>query len=134
MRRCLAALVLLSVMPVAEAGEARAQFTVTAHVTARASLKGIVQPAQFAVSEADVDRGYVELSAVYRVSNNDPGGYVVRLVPRVGLTRAIEVTGLASPVVVREDVVDVSQPAALRPQDLRLGFRLLLDAAAVPGT
>jgi hypothetical protein len=136
MRRCVfAALIVVSAMPVAAvAGEARAQFTVTAHVTPRASIESIVQPEQFAVSAEDVDRGYVDLAAVYRVSSNDPAGYLVRLVPRVGLTRAIEVNGFASPVIVRDDVVDVSQPAALRPQDLRLSLRLLLDAAAVPGT
>jgi hypothetical protein len=107
---------------------------VSAYVTARASIDSDAQPTQFTVSAGDIERGYVDLAAVYRVSNNDPAGYMVRLAPRVGLTRAIEVTGLASSVVVRDDVVDVSQPAALRPQDLRLGFRLLLDDAAVPGT
>jgi hypothetical protein len=136
MRRCaFAALMMVSAMPAAAVGgEARAQFTVTARVTARASIDSVAQPTQFTVSAGDVDRGYVDLAAIYRVSSNDPAGYVVRLAPRVGLTRAIEVTGLASPVVVRDDVVDVSQPAALRPLDLRLSFRLLLDEAAVPGT
>jgi hypothetical protein len=107
---------------------------VSAYVTARASIDSDAQPTQFTVSAGDVDRGYLDLAAIYRVSSNDPAGYVVRLAPRVGLARAIEVTGLASPVVVRDDVVDVSQPAVLQPLDLRLSFRLLLDATAVPGT
>jgi hypothetical protein len=107
---------------------------VTARVTARASIDSVAQPTQFTVSAGDVDRGYVDLAAVYRVSSNDPAGYVVRLAPRVGLTRAIEVTGFGSPVVVRDDVVDVSQPAALQPRELRLGFRLVLDEGALPGT
>ncbi len=126
---------MVSAMPVAAVGgEARAQFRVSAYVTARASIESVAEPAQFSVSTGDIERGYVDLAAVYRVSSNDPTGYLVRLAPRVGLTRAIEVTGLASPAVVRDDVVDVSQPAALRPQDLRLSFRLLLGEAAVPGT
>ena len=135
MLRCLAALVLSSVVPVtATAAEVRGQFAVTAYVTARASIETVAQPTQFSVSAGDLERGYVDLAATYRVSSNDPAGYMVRLAPRVGLTRAIEVTGLATPVVVRDDVVDVSQPAALQPRELRLGFRLVLDEAAVPGT
>ena len=126
---------LFSAMPVtALGGEARAQFAVTAYVTARASIESVAQPTQFSVSTSDLERGFVDLAAVYRVSSNDPAGYMVRLAPRVGLARAIEVTGLATPVVVRDDVVDVSQPAALQPRELQLGFRLLLHEAAVPGT
>lgn len=122
-------------MPAAAvAGEARTQFRVTAYVAARASLEQIAQPSTVTVSGQDLERGYVDVAATYRVSSNDPAGYMVRLAPRVGLTRAIEVTGLATPVVVRDDVVDVSQPAALQPRELRLGFRLVLDEAAVPGT
>jgi len=119
---------------VAVAGDAQAHFTVTAYVPPRASLERIVHPAQVAVSMRDIARGYLDLAAVYRVSSNDPAGYVVRLAPRTGLTRAIEVSGLATPVVMRDEVVEVAQPAALRPQELSLNFRLLLDAAAVPGT
>jgi hypothetical protein len=135
MRRWIAALMLFSAMPVtALGGEVRAQFAVTAYVAPRASIENVAQPTQFSLSEGDIERGYVDLAAVYRVSSNSPAGYMVRLSPRVGLTRAIHVTGLATPVVVREDVVDVSQPAAPRPRELRLGFRLVLEEAAVPGT
>ncbi len=108
--------------------------TVTAYVPSRASIQAISEPAQFSISEQDLARGYVDVPAVYRVSNNDPQGYVLRLAPRTGITSAVEVSGLASRVVMRDDIVDVSQPAALRPQQLDLRFRLLLDAAVVPGT
>lgn len=120
--------------PWAAASEARAQLTVTAYVPSRASIQAISEPAQFSISEQDLARGYVDVPAVYRVSNNDPQGYVLRLAPRTGITSAVEVSGLASRVVMRDDIVDVSQPAALRPQQLNLRFRLLLDAAVVPGT
>lgn len=135
MRRCTAALVLLAAMPVvAHAGEARSSLAVSAHVPSKVTLETLSQPAQLTVSEADIARGHVDLAAVYRVTSNDPAGYVVRLAPRVGLTQAVEVSGLASRVVMAEEVVEVSQPAALRPQQLNLGFRLLLDGSAVPGT
>jgi hypothetical protein len=135
MKRSCGVFVLCAVMPwVAVAGETSSHFTVTAYVPPRASLERIVHPARFAVSARDIARGYLDLAAVYRVSSNDPAGYVVRLAPRIGLTRSIEVSGLATPVVMGDEVVEVSQPSALRPQELSLNFRLLLDEAAVPGT
>lgn len=134
-KRSCGVFVLLAVLPwVAVAGDAQTHFTVTAYVPPRVSLEHIVHPAQVAVSARDIARGYLDLAAVYRVSSNDPAGYIVRLAPRTGLTRSIEVSGLATPVVMGDEVVEVSQPAALRPQELSLSFRLLLGAAAVPGT
>lgn len=135
MRRCITALVLSSVMlTTAMAGETRARFAVTAYVVPHASIESYAQPSRFSVSAGDIERGYVDLAAVYRISSNGASGYVVRLAPRVGLTRAIEVSGLSSSVVVHDEVVEVSQPALRRPQDLRLSFRLLLGDAAIPGT
>ncbi len=120
--------------PVTVAGDVRAQFTVTAYVAPHITFEAVSQPATLSVSESDVARGYVDLDAVYRVQNNDPAGYVVRLSPRVGLTSKIEVSGLASSVVMGNEVVEVLQPAALHAKELALRFRLLLDEAAVPGT
>jgi hypothetical protein len=133
-RTCNAAFALLAAIPLAaDAGDVRTNFVVSAFVPARASLEAVAQPAQVSVSEEDVARGYLELAAVYRVQNNDPAGYVVRLAPRTGLTSAIEVSGLASDVVLREDVVEVTQPPAFEARDLKLRFRLSLDPAAVAG-
>jgi hypothetical protein len=135
MRRWLQAFVLLAVMPrVAAAGDVHAYFAVSAFVAPRASLEAITQPSALRVTREDIARGYVDVSAVYRVQNNDPGGYMVRLAPRTGLTRSIEVSGLATRVVMTEEVVEVSQPAALQSQRLDLRFRLVLDEAAIPGT
>jgi hypothetical protein len=119
---------------VAGAGESRAQFSVTATVSPRASVEPLTQPAQLSISQDDVERGYVDVAAAYRVSSNDPSGYMVRLAPRIGLTRSVEVAGLSSPVVVTDQSVEVIQPAALRPQRLDLRFRLVLAENAVPGT
>jgi hypothetical protein len=119
---------------VAGAGESRAQFSVTATVSPRASVEPLTQPAQLSISQVDVERGFVDVAAAYRVSSNDPSGYMVRLAPRVGLTRAVEVAGLSSPIVMTDQVVEVVQPAARRPQRLDLRFRLVLAENAVPGT
>jgi len=133
-RTCIAALTLLAAIPLAaDAGDVRANFVVSAVVPARASLEAATQPALLSVSEDDVARGYVDVAAAYRVRNNDPAGYLLRLVPLVGLTSAIEVSGLATRVVMREDVVEVTQPAALQARDLNLRFRLTLDPGATAG-
>jgi hypothetical protein len=118
----------------AGAGELRTQFSVTATVLPRASLEHVSAPPTLSVSAADVERGYVDVAAAYRVSSNDPSGYMVRLAPRTGLTRSVEVAGLSSPIVMTDQVVEVVQPAARRPQRLDLRFRLVLDDSAVPGT
>ena len=118
----------------AGAGELRTQFSVTATVSPRASVEPLSQPAQLSISRVDVERGYVDVAAAYRVSSNDPSGYLVRLAPRTGLTRAVEVAGLSTPVVMTDQSVEVVQPAALRPQTLALRFRLVLNDKAVPGT
>jgi hypothetical protein len=133
-RLCIAALTLLAASPLAaDAGDVRAAFVVSAVVPARASLEAVAQPAVLSVSEDDIARGYLEVAAVYRVRNNDPAGYMVRLAPRAGLTSMIEVSGLATDVVMREDVVEVTQPAALEARDLDLRFRLALDPGAIAG-
>jgi hypothetical protein len=135
MNRCLSVLVLLAAMPLVAHGESlRAGFAVTAYVAPRASLETVSQPAMLSVSEEDIARGYLDVTAAYRVRNNDPAGYLVRLSPRIGLASAIEVSGLATSVVIRDDIVEILQPAALRVQQLALRFRLLLGEAAIPGT
>jgi hypothetical protein len=133
-RACIAALFLLAAIPTAaDAGDVRTNFVVSAVVPARASLEAVTQPALLSVSEDDVARGYLEVAAVYRVRNNDPAGYLLRLVPLIGLASAIEVSGLATSVMMREDMVEVTQPAALQARDLNLRFRLTLDPGATTG-
>jgi hypothetical protein len=119
---------------VAAAGETRASFGVSATVLPRASLESVSEPAMLSVSPGDVARGYLDVDAAYRVSSNDPSGYMVRLVPRIGLTSSVEVAGLSMPIVMTDQSVEVIQPAARRPQTLALRFRLVLNDDAVPGT
>lgn len=134
MRPCLAVFALLAALPLAaEARDVRANLVVSAAVPARASIEAVTLPAQLSVSDEDLARGYVDVAAVYRVRNNDPAGYLLRLAPRAGLTSKIEVSGLASDVVMTEEVVEVMQPAALEALDLNLRFRLTLDPGATSG-
>lgn len=127
-------LIFLALPSWAAAGEARAQLTVTARVVPRVTLEPVVEPAQFTVGAADIERGYLDIGAEYRVSGNDPAGYFLRIAPRVGVTTAIEIDGLGSRVVLRDESIDVMQPGALRPQSLRLSLRLRFATDMVPGT
>ncbi len=135
MRRSRGLLLLLAALPLAaRAGEARTQFGVSAYVLPRASLERSVQPGRLVVTAQDVSRGYVDVTSTYEVSGQGPAGYIVRLEPRTGLTTAVEVTGLASPVVMGDETVEVVQPAISERARLNLGFRLQLAGAARPGT
>jgi hypothetical protein len=131
---CFAALAFLATVPITvEAGEVRTSFAVSAVVPARASLVVVSQPELLSVSRDDLARGYVQIAAVYRVKNNDPAGFLVRLAPRSGVASAVEVSGLSAPVVMRDEVVEVTEPAALEVRDLNLVLRLTLDPGAPAG-
>jgi hypothetical protein len=117
----------------AMAGEARASFTVSAVVPARVTLTALDQPAELEVSAADVERGYAQIAATYHVSHNDRRGYLLSLLPRHGLTREIEVQGLATALVMGDDPVELVQPGPQGSHQFALAFRFVLDPAVVPG-
>jgi hypothetical protein len=117
----------------ATAGQGRASFSVSVVVPARVTLSVLEQPSALEVSAADVDRGYAELAATYRVSHNDRRGYLLSLLPRHGLTREIEVQGLATTLLMGDDPVELVQPGPPGSHQLALAFRFMLDPAVVPG-
>ena len=117
----------------AMAGQGRASFTVSVVVPARVTLTALDQPSALEVSAADVERGYAEIAATYRVSHNDRRGYLLSLLPRHGLTREIEVRGLATTLVMGDEPVELVQPGPPGSHPLALAFRFVLDPAVVPG-
>ena len=134
MRRLVSMLVLAIALPLAAtAAEVRTRFTVSATVMPRVAFEAVSQPTTFTIAAADLERGYVDLSATYRVRNNDPAGYLVRLAPRTALADRVTVTGLASPVSVADDIVEVAQPASMTPSEIALRIRVRLDAGVEPG-
>ena len=116
------------------ADQARAQFTVSAVVPKRVTLTALEQPAQLTLSVEDIERGYKDVSARYQVRYNDSHGYLLHLAPRIGLTRQIEVRGLASEVVLGDADLAIRQASAGRLHDFELAFRFVLDPAARPGS
>ena len=116
------------------ADQARARFTVSAVVPKRVTLTVLEQPAQLMLSVEDIERGYKDVSARYQVRHNDRNGYLLHLVPRVGLTRQIEVRGLAAEVVLGDADLAIRQASVGRLHDFELAFRFVLDPAARPGS
>lgn len=110
-----------------------ARFTVSAVVPVRVTVTALDEPAELAISAADLERGYKEVAATYLVSHNDRRGYLLSLSPRIGVTREVEVQGLTAAVVMREESVEIVQPGPPGSRELALGFRFVLDPAVVPG-
>jgi hypothetical protein len=116
------------------ADQARARFTVSAVVPKRVSLTTLEQPAQLVLSDEDIELGYKDVSARYQVRFNDRNGYLLQLAPRVGLTRQIEVRGLAAEVVLGDADLAIRQASVARLHEFELAFRFVLDPAARPGS
>jgi len=116
------------------ADQVRARFTVSAVVPKRVTLMALEQPAQLMLSVEDIERGYKDVSARYQVRHNNPHGYLLHLAPRIGLTRQIEVRGLAAEVVLGDADLAIRQAPAARLHDFELAFRFVLDPAARPGS
>jgi hypothetical protein len=116
------------------ADQAQARFTVSAVVPKRVTLTALEQPAQLMLSVEDIERGYKDVSVRYRVRHNDPSGYLLHLAPRIGLTRQVEVRGLASAVLLGDEDVAIRQVSTTRLHDFELAFRFVLDPAARPGS
>jgi len=118
----------------AHAETQQARFAVQATVRPRVTLSAIDQPANLSVSDADVARGYKDVSARYRVGSNSSRGWLLRLSPRVGVADRVEVRGLNTTVVLHQESVEVYQPQDAAPQDLALTYRLVLEPDARPGS
>lgn len=136
MLRSLGAVLLLALVAGAEAraGDQRATFTVSATVPERVMLEALEQPTRLVISAEDVRRGYKDVSARYAVSQNTERGWVLQLAPRIGITQQVEVRGLATDVVLRDQGVEVYRPATAGREDISLDYRLVLDTDAEPGT
>lgn len=131
---CVLSLVMaLAAAPSVQAGPDQALFTVTAVVPVRVTLTALDEPSEMTISTADVERGYMDVSATYRVSHNDRRGYLLSLSPRIGVTRQVEVQGLSAAVVLGEESVEIVQRGPPGSRELALAFRFVLDSVAQPG-
>lgn len=138
MLRSLGALLLLALVAGAggdaRADDQRATFFVSATVPERVTIEALEQPTRLVISAEDVRRGYKDVSARYVVNRNTERGWMLQLAPRIGITQQVEVRGLSSDIVLREESVEVYRAGAATREDLSLEYRLVLDADASPGT
>jgi hypothetical protein len=136
MLRSLDAVLLLALVAgaSAHADTEQAQFVVRATVPARAAVEAVEQPTHLKVSAEDVARGYKDVSARYAVESNTVRGWLLRLSPRMGVTRHVEVRGLSQTVVLRGENVEIYQPQAPEPRDLELDYRFVLSPEVEPGS
>ena len=136
MLRSLGAFLLLALVAVAgvRADTRQAQFLVQVTVPAHARLVAVEHPTHLTVSEDDLLRGYKDVPARYRVESNAPRGWLVRLSPRLGITRHVEVSGLSGALVVQGDAVEVYRPRTSEAEYLDVDYRFVLAPDVEPGT
>ena len=136
MRQRLGAVPILALATVvAVQGEAsQAPFVVRATVPPRVMLEPVDAPARLHLSRADIERGYKDVAARYVVRQNTDRGWLLRLTPRLGITRQVEVRGLSAPVVLHDEGVEVYQPRTTGPRPLAVEYRFLLRPDALPGS
>jgi hypothetical protein len=126
-------LLLTSALP-AQARETSREFGVGAVVPPRASVAPIGLPSQLELTDADLKRGYKELTATWRVRANDRRGYLLTLKSRTGLAEHVEVGGLGRNVVLRQDAVTIHRPRIGPSEIVVLNFRFVLTVGAEAGT
>lgn len=129
--------VLLSTMVAGAAVRAetlQAQFIVQAIVPPRTTLEAVESPARLLLTEEDIDRGYKDVAARYRVQSNTRRGWLLRLAPRRGVTQQVEVRGLSGTVLLREETVEVYRPRVAGPEDVELDYRFVLATGVEPGS
>ena len=136
MLRSLGAVLLLALVAGgdARADSRQAQFLVRTTVPARATLAAVEQPKHLNVSEADLARGYMDVSARYVVESNTRDGLLLRLSPRIGITHHVEVRGLSATLVVQGDEVEVYLARTSEAEHLELDYRFVLAPDVEPGT
>lgn len=121
-------------------GASKARVTVTARVLAHASIKFLYQAPELVVTNSDISRGYVEISAASRIElkSNNPDGYMLVFEGtngQVDLVKEINVQGLG-----REVQIDahggwiVLPNEGLAPVTKELSYRFVLSENAQPGS
>jgi hypothetical protein len=122
-------------VPDSMAGQSSTITRVNAVVLARTQLKPLRQPAMLVVTEADVQRGYVEVSgaSLFEIWNNDPAGCVLTFSPNDFPFRetAITMTGREIIVYPTGGMIIISVRGR---QQIALDYRFVLTNETQPGT
>lgn len=117
----------------AHAETRQAQFQVRVTVPPRITLSAIEEPVGLDLTPTDIARGYVDVSARYRVQSNTRRGWLLQFAPRSGLAERVEVRGLSSTVVVVREGVELYRAAPNGGEEFALAYRVVLRPDARPG-
>jgi len=122
-------------VPEAVAGQYSAIIRVNAVVLARTQLKPLRQPAMLVVTQADVRRGYVEVSgaSLFEIWNNNPAGCVLTFASSDFPFREAVVTVMGREIIVYPTGGMIVMPVRGR-QQITLDYRFVLTNEAQPGT
>jgi len=126
---CLALLALGLGLP---AHAQRAQVTVTASVVPRTVVEAAALAA-VEISASDIERGYVESTATYRVRSNDPRGFLLQVRPRTARAEAVQLDGDAQSIALGEHGIELHRPWQAGAQEVLLRIRVRLDELVRPG-
>lgn len=118
----------------AQADPAASRFVVSVTVPERVSIEALEVPRRLLVTDADIARGHARYSARYRVSAQAHHGWLLRLSPRLGPASYVEIRGLAHPLRLGDEEIEVYRPAAEEPEGLALDCLVVLEPGAKPGS
>lgn len=132
-------LALLALAGPAAAEGGKAKLEVSATIAKHASLKILSRPPVIVVTQADLERGYVDapVPAQLAVRSNSQAGYLLVFEGHADFVRQTRVTGLGNELQFGPAGGGVPQAAAGRgmaSRTLDLGFRFLLSESARAGT
>ena len=120
----------------AEAAQQSAVMSVSVTVVANAKMLTQFQATQLNISEADVARGYLDISGGSRISisTNSLTGYVINFNPINNIFASVQVSGFANSVQLGPDGGSVVQRTPLiKNHSYELSFRFTLNQDVKPG-
>jgi hypothetical protein len=110
----------------------QAQVAVTANVVPRTVVEAAA-PAAVEISASDIERGYVESTATYRVRSNAPRGFLLQVRPRTARAEAVQLGGGAQSIALGTDGIELHRPWQAGAQEIMLRIRVRLDELVRPG-
>ena len=133
----IAAMAVTMVPPDVDAATARGEIAVTALVPAQAVGQVVQQSSEITISDADIARGYVEISGAsqLRVTSNSPAGYVIDFFSRLPIFTAVRISSQDNSVEFGPDGGTIIERGRHgRDLGLNLSYRFTLGASVLPGT
>jgi hypothetical protein len=85
------------------------------------------------ISASDIERGYVESTATYRVRSNDRRGFLLQVRPRTARAEAVQLGGGALSIALGTDGIELHRPWQAGAQEILLRIRVRLDGLVRPG-